>query len=162
MIWSEVFVYTMSRAGKAGAWSRYLFSFVITDFAQLGNDLYARHGDSISRVSESATTDGGEPFPGLVWWPYLDIGTPGITKMIESIDYVGNGSPASLSIGTDQRYPDAFTAPMVIGSDTMPGTPIPLPVAAPTYSVKLEFNSAGGKWQVQSVVLTTHPFGGQP
>ena len=173
---TEVFVYSMTRVGRVGAWSRYVFPYSIQAFAQLGNDLYIRQGNEIVRVSEEADTDQRAipadneagwvaenlPFTGHVWWPYLDIGAPGITKMLESIDYVGTGGAPQLSIGVDQRDEAAFTEPFEIVNDTMPGTPIPFPLAAPTFSVRLDFDSSNGRWQVQSVVLTTHPFGGQP
>lgn len=166
---TTVFVYSMTRVGKVGAWSRYVFPFTVESFAQLGNDLYVRHGDTISRVSEDVATDElpdgmgtiEQPFPGVVWWPWLDFGTPGATKMLEGFDYVGNGQGPSISIGYDQRNLSALTPPYQLENDTMPGGIIPLPVSAPTLSVRLDF-AGGERWQVQSVLLSTHQLGGGP
>lgn len=166
---STAFVYTMTQTGKIGAWTRYVFPFQIDAFAQLGNNLYVRHGDLISLVDSDSAVDevmgdlGIEqvPFPGIVQWAWLDFGTPGVTKMLEGFDYVGTGQGPSISVGYDQRNVAAFTDPYTIDADTLPGGIIPLPVAAPTLSVKLEF--AGGEaWQVQSVTLYLDDFGNGP
>lgn len=162
---TSVHVYSMSRVGQAGAWSRYELPFSVEAFAQLGDSLYIRHGDSISVVSEAVTHDevGGEPiqFPGVVWWPWLDFGSPGQTKMLEGFDYVGTGQGPSIRIGYDQRSLTAFTPGYQISSDTMPGGMIPIPVAAPTLSVRLSF-AGGEQWNVQSVLLSVQPMRGDP
>lgn len=162
---TSVHVYSMARAGQAGAWSRYELPFAVEAFAQLGDDLYIRHGNSISVVSEGATQDevGGAlvNFPGVVWWPWLDFGAPGQTKMLEGFDYVGTGQGPSISIGYDQRSNAAFTPAYQIVNDTMPGGMVPIPVAAPTLSVKLSF-AGGEKWNVQSVLLSVLPMQGGP
>lgn len=162
---TAVHVYTMSQLGRRGAWSRYDFPFAVEAFAQLGDDLYIRHGDAISMVSELAASDeiGGETidFPGLVWWPWLDFGTPGQTKMLEAFDYVGTGQGPSISVGYDQRSLSAFTPGYQLVSDTMPGGMVPIPVSAPTLSVRLTF-AGGVKWNVQSVLLSVLPMQGGP
>lgn len=160
-----VFVYSMTQTGKVGAWSRYLFPFSVDSFAQLGNDLFIRNGDVISRVVEGAVTDdvAGLPvaFPGVVWFPWADFGQPGVTKMLEGFDYVGTGQGPSISIGYDQRNVAAFTAPYLLDNDTLPGGIIPLPVSAPTFSVKLEY--AGGEaWNMQSLLLGLYDLGNGP
>lgn len=163
---STIFVYTLTQTGKVGAWTRYTFPFSVDSFAQLGDDLYVRHGDYISRVDESVATDetavGVETnFAGTVQWNWLDFGSPGATKMLEGFDYVGTGQGPSISVGYDQRNVSAFTTPYQLDPDTLPGGLIPLPVAAPTLSVKLEF--AGGEaWQVQSVLLYLDDWGNGP
>ena len=162
---TNVHVYTMARIGQAGAWSRYTFPFAVEAFAQLGDDLYIRHGDAISVVSDDVAHDevAGAPieFPGVVWWPWLDFGTPGETKMLEGFDYVGTGQGPSISVGYDQRSLAAFTTPYPIPNDTMPGGMTPIPVAAPTLSVKLTF-AGGQRWNVQSVLLSVAPMQGGP
>lgn len=162
---STVFVYTLNRTGTVGAWSRYVFPFAVDAFAQLGNDLYIRHGDEVSIVKASATTDeiAGVPtdFAGRVQWNWLDFGQPGVTKMLEGVDYVGTGQGPSISIGYDQRDVAAFTTPYQLDPDTLPGGIIPLPVAAPTMSVRLDF--AGGEaWGLQAVNLTFFDNGNGP
>jgi hypothetical protein len=159
----QTFVITMN-GGKPKC-SRYIFPFAVDAFAQLGNDLYIRHGDEVSVVSEDVATDDvdGVPtdFAGLVQWAWLDNGQPGVTKMLESLDYVGTGQGPSLSIGYDQRDTAAFTDPYLIDPDTLPGDPIPIPVAAPTFSIKLDF--AGGEaWSVNAVTLHLSNMAGQP
>lgn len=160
---SSVFVYTLN--GGSGKWSRYVFPFAIEAFAQLGNVLYIRHGDIVSKVVEGVNTDEvdgvGTPFPGLVQSQWLDCGATGVTKMLEFVDYVGTGQGPSLSVGWDQRNAAVFTTPFAIDNDTMPGTPIPIPLAAPTFSIRLDY--AGGEaWSLQAVNITTDNMAGQP
>lgn len=159
----QTFVITMN-GGKPKC-SRNIFPWSVDAFAQLGNDLYIRHGDEVSVVSESANTDdvAGVPtnFTGLVQWAWLDNGQPGVTKMLESLDYVGSGQGPSLSIGYDQRSTSAFTDPYLIEDDTLPGAPIPMPVAAPTFSIKLDF-AGGSAWGVNAVTLHLSNMAGNP
>jgi hypothetical protein len=80
--------------------------------------------------------------------------------MMEGFDIVGSGAP-SVSIGYDQRNLAAFTDPYAVSPDTMPGGIIPLPVAAPTLSVKINF--AGGQaWNLQAFQLYLDDMRGQP
>lgn len=158
-----VFVFTMN--GGKGKWSRYDFPFSVDAFAQLGNDLYIRHGDVVSKVSDTVATDEvngvATAFPGLVQWHYLDCGRPGATKMLESVDYVGTGQGPSVAIGYDQRNLAAFTPAYQLEDDTLPGTPAPIPAAAPTFSVKLTF-AGGADWTVNAVTLNLLDTDGQP
>lgn len=160
---STVFVFTMS--GRKGKWSRYSFPWGIDAFAQLGDDLYMRHGDIVSRVDASVGTDevDGETtaFTGTVWWPWLDFGSPGVTKMLEGFDYIGTGQGPSIQIGYDQRNVDTMTPAYQLDNDTLPGGIIPLPVSGPTFSVKLTF--AGGEaWRVNAVNLSLFDNGNGP
>lgn len=149
----QAFVYTMNRTGQVGAWSRYLFPWNIEATALLGEKLYLRSGNKVYVVDENADTDDGEPIEAIVQWPWLDFGQPGVTKMLQSLDVVGdkgdgdNGT-VNIQIGYDQRFVEAFTPPYTIPIDTLPGMPIPIPVSAPTLSVRLSFT---GKWALQSV-----------
>jgi len=160
---TSTFVCTLN--GGKPKWSRYAFPWGIDAFAQLGSDLYIRHGDEVSIVDETVATDDvagvATPFPGVVQWSWLDAGAPGVTKMLESVDYVGTGQGPQLSIGYDQRSATAFTPPYQLEDDTLPGAPIPLPVAAPMFSVRLDF-AGGAPWQVNAVMLNLMPLGGQP
>ena len=160
----QVFVYTMSPAGQLKAWSRYVYPFAIDAFAQLGNDLYIRHGDTVSVVDPGLAYDevNGAPvnFPGRVQWAWLDMGPAGVTKMLEGFDIVGEGTP-SVSIGYDQRNPAAFTPPYPVSSDTVPGGIIPLPVSAPSMSVRVDY-PGGEPWNLSSMTLYLHGNGGGP
>ena len=161
---TTVFVYTMTKTGKVGAWSRYTFPFSVDAFTQLGNSLYVRHGDEIGVVTEGAVADevGGTsvPFTGTVWWPWLDFGQPGVTKMMEGFDIVSEGTP-SVSIGYDQRNVAAFTAPYTLSPDTLPGGIIPFPVSAPSFSLKVEF-AAGEEWSLSACSLSFFDLGNGP
>lgn len=153
---STVFVCTMN--GGKPKWSRYVFPWSVEAFAQLADALYIRSGDAIRVVSEQAVTDEVDgvpvPFAGTVQWGWLDAGQPGANKMLEGFDVVGTGTP-SVSVGYDQRDPSAFTTPYEVDPDTMPGDIIPLPVVAPSMSVRLQY--AGGEaWSLQAVNLYLH------
>jgi hypothetical protein len=153
---STVFVHTSS--ARKSKWSRYTLPFSVEAFAQLGDALYVRHGNSISVVSESAVTDevDGAPveFTGAVQWGWLDVGQPGVDKMLEGFDVVATGTP-SVSIGYDQRNAAAFTTPYEVDPDTVPGNIIPLPVVAPSLAIKVDF--AGGEaWSLSQINLYLH------
>lgn len=155
---TTVFVCTLN--GGKPKWSRYVFPWSVDAFAQLGNDLYIRHGDTISMVSEDATDDDGVVFSGVVQWPWLDMGQAGVTKMMEGFDIVASGTP-SVSVGYDQADMSAFTTPYACGPDTLTGGVVPLPLMAPTFSPKLTF-PGGKKWSVQAVTLYVNNQRGQP
>lgn len=167
---TETFVYSLTNAGtKVGAWTRYQFPFTIEAFAQLADDLYIKHGRYISRVDELLATDEltvddvvlQQPFAGRVQWAWLDFGTPGVTKMLNGFDYVGVGQAPTISVGFDQRNPNLFTTPYQIDADTLVGGLIPLPVMAPTMSVRLDFEG-GEAWSVRSVLLDFFEMGNGP
>lgn len=153
---TTVWVYTMSRTGEVGAWSRYVFPFHIDVFCQMGDHLYIRAGDDVLMVDETADmdfTDDGRavPFDGVVQWPYLDFGQPGVSKQFAGIDLATtNAVNVDVSIGYDQTDAAAFTVPYTIPGDTLPGTFIPIPTVAPSFSVKLTFSSFDF-WQFQAI-----------
>jgi hypothetical protein len=163
---SQTNIMVHTRAGKGGAWSRYIFPFVITDFSLRGNDLYFRQGDTIMKFDKSVAYDemsvGGEqvPFAGAVQWNWLDCGQPGTTKQLHGFDFVGSGSP-SFSVGYDERNKDRFTTPYAIDADTLPGGIIPLPVVAPSMSFRVDF-AAGSAWSLKSVLLYVDDLGNGP
>ncbi len=161
---TEVFVYTMTRIGQVGAWSRYVFPFEVQDWAIAGDTLYLRSGDFIHRVDDAVLGDeilvdfGGElpvrevvPFPGLIQWPWLDFGQPGVTKMLYGFDIVGEGA-VSVSFGFNQASASQFTPGYLVPADTVPGMVIPMPLAAPSLSVKLSYDGSE-KWQWNALQL---------
>jgi hypothetical protein len=162
----DAFVVTRNAGSKSGSWSRYRFPFEITDFALLGNDLYFRQGDTISKFDKSVAYDeltvGGTqvPFGGRVQWNWLDCGQPGTTKQMHGFDFIGTGSP-SFSVGYDERNKDRFTTAYAIDADTLPGGIIPLPVVAPSMSFRVDF-TAGTAWTVKSVLLYVDDLGNGP
>lgn len=144
-------VYTINRTGQVGAWSRYTFPWSVDSIALLGEKLYLRANNKVYVVTEGADNDDGVPVVGTVQWPWLDFGSPGFTKMMQSVDVVGSGPGAvSLQIGYDQRAVEAFTPSYTIPIDTLTGMPVPMPVSAPTFSVRLTFT---GEWSLQAVNL---------
>jgi hypothetical protein len=151
---AQIFVYSMTQTGNVGAWSRYTLPYAVDAFAQLGNDLLIRSGDSVYRVAESAVDDAGVGFDGTVQWNWLDMGQPGVTKMLEGFDVVSEGVP-SVSIGYDQRDRAAFTEPYAVAADTLPGGIIPLPVSGPSFSMRVDF-APGEPWELSAATLYMH------
>lgn len=151
-------VYVFTRNGQRGAWSRYEFPFLIRGFAQLDNTLYIRGEDEVYRVDESLTFDevasGELPVTGFVWWPHLDFGRPGVNKQLEAFDLVAEGEDVSVSVGYVQgRFDGATFTPYynLTAADTVPGTVVPMPLCAPSLSVKVRFG--GGPWSLKSLLL---------
>lgn len=150
-IQQEVFVYTQNRIGRIGSWSRYIFPYIIDGFTTLGNKLYIRGNngtdDCIYEMDESLATDDGVPVNGLIQWPWLDFGETSVTKMLESINIVGLGTPPLVSVAYDQRNPSYATTPYQLEADTMTGMEIAIPVSAPTMSMILTYPTGG--WELQ-------------
>lgn len=158
---SEVFVYTINHPNAPGKWSRYLFPFAIDAFTQLNDFLYLRSGDAIIRVDPDALIDcegsafegyPPAPFDGVIWWPWLDLESPGVDKQFLGVDVVGTGIP-TLDVGYDQSNIDAFTTPFDVPADSVPGQLIPIECMAPSFSVRITYKggTAGQKWQLQAV-----------
>lgn len=146
---AKVYVYSQSRIGGIGAWSVYEFPSAVEYTTQLDGKLYVRSGNVIYLIDETAGQDDGAPVPGEVQWPWLDFGQLGTQKRLKGIDYVGTGSP-QLSIGYDESNPAAFTTPFSIPSNTQPGKIIPIPVTAPSMSIRYTFAGASGRWEIQA------------
>lgn len=154
-----VYVYTMTRIGQVGAWSRYEFPFDISDWCIAGDALYVRSGDFIHRVDDAVVGDevvvetGRQvvPFPGLIRWPWLDFGQPGVTKMLYGFDVVGTGA-VSVSFGIDQTNGGLFTPGYPVPADTVPGMVIPMPLAAPSVAVQLSYDGSE-QWQWNALQL---------
>jgi len=140
MATDQVFIYTMNRGVQGGAWSRYIFPWTIEHFAHLENTLYMRHGDIVSYAIEDVHNDDGQPYEGVIQWPWLDFGAPGTNKLLDAFDIVGYGPlGCKIQIGYDQGDLNAFTVEYDIPSDSLNAQIIPLPLTAPTMSVKLTF-----------------------
>jgi len=147
---TTAFVYTMTRVGQVGAWSRYVFPFAVDDWAIRGDDLYLRSGDYIHRmddevVGDEVTPGNVVPFEGVIQWPWLDFGQPGVTKSLYGFDMVGIGDVA-VEFGYDQSNGGAFTDAYTVPADTVPGMVIPMPISAPSFSVRLRY-SGTEQWQ---------------
>jgi hypothetical protein len=161
-ITSTVFVYTMSRTGEVGAWSRYLYPFPTIDaFCQLNDVLYIRSGDDILQVDPTVLYDYASDtylsgnrqtaFPGVVQWQWLDFGQPGITKQFDGIDVSSTqGTNLTVEIGYDQTSITTYTPSFTVPGDSYQGTVIPIPIMAPSCSVRLSMTSTDN-WQIESV-----------
>ena len=155
----QVFVYTMNQGGNRGRWSRYVFPWVIEHFVMLQDNLYLRHADIVSKVVEGALDDAGVNFTSIVQWPWLDFGKPGVSKMMVGFDIVGVGAP-SIEVGYDQSTLAAFTTPFAIPEDSAPGQIIPLPVTAPSFSIKLTYTSdTDWEWSALQIYVQDHAVG---
>lgn len=147
---NETWVYSQSRIGGIGAWSRYDFSF--DDFTQSDGQLYLREGNTVYLVDEDSAQDAGQNVDAIVQWPWLDLGQPGVQKMMVGIDVTGSGSP-SVAVGWDETNPAAFTAPYAVSGDTQPGQIIPIPVSGPSFSLRLTYTGSTQAWELQAASL---------
>jgi hypothetical protein len=96
----------------------------------------------------------------VLQWPFLDFGNPGINKMLVGFDIAGFGQ-VSAQIGCDQRDFSALTTAYTISAaDTVPGTPVPLPVTAPSFSLRLTFaaNQTWG-WDFSNLYIAGNAYG---
>lgn len=148
---SKVYVYSQSRTGKVGGWSYYEFPFAIEGHATLNGELYLRSGSQLYRLNEMSVGDAGVGFEGIVWWNYLDCNSPGSMKMLHGLDVVGFGQ-VEVSVGYDQANVAAYTTPLTVGPDTVPGGMIPLPIAAPSFALKLRY-PPGQAWSLLAAAL---------
>lgn len=103
-------------------------------------------------VHECLITPAAGLFTGVLWWPYIDAGALGINKFMIGFDVTGDGA-VDVSVGYNERDFSVFTAAYTINAaDTVPGTPIPLPIQAPSYSLQLTFHS-NQAWEWQAANL---------
>lgn len=141
---TKVFVYTKNRPGEPGAWTRYVFPYAVDDWCIKGDALYLRSADHIYRMDETVIGDqltaGAEPTPfeGVIWYPWLDLGSPGVTKTMIGFDIVGEGQPL-VDVGYNQKNKEAFTTPVQVPADSVPDQIIPLQVSAPSLSMRLTY-----------------------
>lgn len=157
-IWGPEAIVLTVNGPSSKSWSRYTFPDSITDWCLLGEALYLRTaGNLVWQVDYNTLVDdsGGAntSFNSTMQWPYLDAGVIGINKMMSGFDLVGTGV-CSMQMAWNQQDNTSFSddpgfatstsvSPTynVSMSDTVPGTPIPFPVTAPSYSLILTFNS---------------------
>jgi hypothetical protein len=152
---TTIFVYTISSIGKVGAWSRYVFPFVIDYTTQLGNDLFLRAGDTVYRLDQDALDDDGVAFTSVIWWPWLDFGQIGRQKMMAGFDIQGDGT-VSVQFGYDERSDTVLTDSWNINpvTDSLPDMVLPFPLTAPSISVKLTYEGPQAwKWDGFTVYL---------
>lgn len=150
---NTVWICTLGRGRQRGAWSRYEFPWNIQYFAQLGNLLYMRHGDTVSYADETALDDNGTPFESIIQWQWMDFGSPGINKHLIGVDMVVIGSP-TIEMGYDQNDPNAWTVAYQIPDDTVPDQIIAIECHAPSFAVRLTFDGPQAwQWNALQVYL---------
>jgi len=175
---SQAFVLTINGAQGIKSWSRYTFPDTITDWTIQNSVLYLRTAgnlvwqfDANTLVDDAGATGNNVVFNGVIQWPYLDMGSLGINKMLVGADLVGDGD-VILQVAFDQADKTTFvdnpafvdslnvTAPYTIAiADTVPGEPLPIPINAPSYSLILTF-PGGQQWTWEAANLYIQPAGG--
>lgn len=164
---TTIFVYTMSRIGEVGAWSRYLIPVVLQDFCQNGDALYFRavqaNGDVVlfkvdpGSLLDQLTSGGGTTtadFTCIVQWPWLDLGQPGQSKQMLGLDFVVTIASGTygMQVGYDQNSSSAFTTSYQLSGDTYPGMFVPFAVMAPSMAMRLTLTGSTN-WSIQEVNL---------
>lgn len=151
---TTTYVYSMTTLGQVGAWSFYEFPWLVEAHAMLGNDVYLRSGDSVfivdpERLEDQDETGADVEVVGEIQSHYLDFGSPGVTKMMIGVDVVGNGM-ANIAVGFNQSDPSLFTTDALVPGDSVPGSIIPIPLAAPSFAMRLRYKSSenpnGWEW----------------
>lgn len=134
-IGNQLFVYSISRTARIAAWSRYFLPSEVDAFAELGQELYIRSGDSVFKLDPAVSSDDGQQYEVLLDLPYMDFKTPGQLKRIYGADLVMEGS-CEFSIGMDVRNPDAYTTPVKIKGNTRPDSMVPVECAGTEFSLR--------------------------
>lgn len=154
----EAFVFDIG-SGTVGKWCRYVFPFSIDGWTLLGDDLVLRAGDTFVIVDAAATEDAvwnevesiwsTQGYEGVVWWPWLDFGTPGQDKEMVGIDIIATGLP-TVDIGYDQKNKDRFGEAIAVPDDTLYDGPVPYEITAPTLSIRITFEG-GTAWKLNAI-----------
>lgn len=94
-------------------------------------------------------------FQGVIHWPHLDFGNLGVEKQFVGIDVVATAPEGvNVSIGYDQRDLAARTADFLLDEDTLPAQMVPIPVAGPSFDVKLTFEPEQiWEWNASSIYI---------
>lgn len=106
-------------------------------------------GSAINTSGEQSgthTATSGVAFEGIIEWPFLDFGSRD-DKQLEGIDLVSD-APAGVtfSIGYNQKDRTQRTAEHSLDEDTLTGTIVPVPMTAPSFSLRLTF-APGQSWE---------------
>lgn len=83
----------------------------------------------------------GTPFAGYLSWPYIDFGRLGVDKEMESFDLVCNGG-VNVQFGYSQKDLAAVTTAYHLDGETIPGNPVPYAITAPSFQMRLTFDSS--------------------
>ena len=124
-IGTRLYVFSVSAAAKVKAWSLYVVPEEVDAVAQLGQELYIRCGDNVYRLDPEASTDSGQEFEMFVQIPHMDFQKPGLLKHLMGLDVVCEGE-CWISVGYDERDPNAYTPEVLVQNNTRPGGIIPI------------------------------------
>ena len=106
----QAFVLTINGTGTK-SWSRYIFPQTITDWTLNAGILYLRTANNLVWKLDAgvvgvddfnAVVAAPTPFNGVIQWPYLDLSSLGLQKMLVGIDIVGTGN-CSVQIAFNQN-----------------------------------------------------------
>jgi hypothetical protein len=162
----EAIVLTMNGGTKDMSWSRYTFPEEITDWTLLDDALILRAGDFVWEFTDEVLQDDvytaeyeyegeeqGTPFDGYVAWPYLDFGQIAREKQLIGFDLAIDGE-VEVSFGYAQENFALATEPYAIDGDTLTGQVIPMPLAGPSFQMRLTFpGTQETRWEWQASVL---------
>ncbi len=154
---AEAFVLTMNGGKQDMSWSRYVFPSSIDAWTIKDGVLYLRSGDKVWEFDEDTLRDdeGGAnvQFTGRLWWPYLDFGALGVTKQMIGFDVVADGT-FNITFGYNQKDDTQATTSYQIAGDTLVGDVIPMPLAAPSFQMRLEFvGNEAWEWSASALHL---------
>jgi hypothetical protein len=147
---AEAYVYTISQATGIKAWSRYTFPWSVTHACVKDGQLYVRTSDNDVYVldetyeKDDVGASSNQMYEVAVQWPWLDLSSAGVEKMICGVDCVVDQdatTTTSIQLGYNENDPSAFTVPVSITTDTRPGQIVPIPVAGVTFAPKITHTS---------------------
>lgn len=95
------------------------------------------------------------PIQGIIQWPHLDFGALGVEKQMIGFDLVTTAPEGvTVTIGYDQTNRDARTADYLIDEDSVPGQLEPIPVAGPSFDLKLVFEpDQAWEWMAANIYI---------
>jgi hypothetical protein len=97
----------------------------------------------------------GTDIDGVVWWPYLDMGTIGVEKGMVGLDLVATAPEGvSVSIGYNQNNNTQRTPDYMMDADSLTGQMTPFPVSGPSFDLKLTFEPGQAwEWQAANIYI---------
>lgn len=102
----------------------------------------------------------GIDFYGVLQWPFLDAGNLGVQKTLEGFDLVCTGT-VDVQFAYNQKDITQVTTAYTVDGDTLTTDPIPFPLSAPSYSLKLTFHAnQDWEWNAANLYVSDNRGGG--